>query len=420
MPNGVTIPKSEERTKQKRYLADPALDKEIIEGCEELKIGEGEYQYVAVKSFPKIMRQLKQEKTLEQLSVLNGDLKDSNSTLRKVNADLWIENKRLRTESEFLIIQKNQPLKIFPLVVPCEPLPELQFLYEVLNQERIPEKVQKKETEIVPEPRPTIPAMESEPEEKLVPCDLRLRIQAVYYCVKKPPEKTRLETLQICKICLKSVVKRATSPRELPEQSYRIERSTEPQETKEETESSSSEENPETTRNSIESDVPTHKLTLQERAQKNPNLKHIIEACQKEEEDDSFDCEHLCKRFPCTNEAIYSKGEIRTQKCYEPKYPRYCEFMGFQGKGAYDLNSPYVVCLAKQTDVSLQLPKDRLIKDAQFCWRCMVIRKKQREEAEKEKQTARRTIRHETYPNQYTNFTMGNSEGYDTFNLGDR
>jgi hypothetical protein len=130
-----------------------------------------------------------------------------------------------------------------------------------------------------------------------------------------------------------------------------------------------------------ENDVPMGMLK-EANPERDALIKRLKETATTEQfqEDDSFNCQKLCKWFySCMHdEAKYVRGEIEAIKCYEPKYPNYCPYMSFE-RTLKDTHFPCPTCLAKQKDAPLELPKDRIIRDPEFCWRCMKIAKAQRQ-----------------------------------------
>jgi len=141
------------------------------------------------------------------------------------------------------------------------------------------------------------------------------------------------------------------------------------------------------------------------------------------QEDERFPCDKLCKRFrSCTRNAMFSKGEIKEEHCYISKYPyewttpdgrvvRLCKFMFFESTQPFgDPDDPYPTCMAKQKDVPFQLPKDRKIRNPEMCWFCYKMRKKAREDQFKKKY-----VRED---NRRAKVDWGDSEGFDTFSLG--
>lgn len=110
-----------------------------------------------------------------------------------------------------------------------------------------------------------------------------------------------------------------------------------------------------------------------------------------EEQEKRFDCNKLCKKCKiCTSNAMFDLGEILALICYVGKYPyewttpdgrtvRLCKMMFFARDFPHDAENPHPKCNAKQKDVPMQLPKDRIIRDPQFCWTCYKLRKQERE-----------------------------------------
>jgi hypothetical protein len=145
-------------------------------------------------------------------------------------------------------------------------------------------------------------------------------------------------------------------------------------------------------------------------------------------ENNYFNCNKLCKKArTCTSNAMNDLSEINARTCYTSKFPYYfvpkegknagsfiriCKFMKFKRDMSDDPTDPYPECIAKQTDVPIQLPKDRIMNDPQVCWDCYKIQKQKRNEEYQKKQWKQRRYTRE--PNPYTNFTMPpNSEGYE-------
>lgn len=115
-----------------------------------------------------------------------------------------------------------------------------------------------------------------------------------------------------------------------------------------------------------------------------------------------FDCHKFCRKFSsCTSRAVNGEvGEIIADQCYVSKYPyeyttqegktvRVCKFMVFPKGFPHDPKNPYPRCIAKQKDIIIQLPKDRIIRDPEQCWTCYMHRKRAREEAYRIKKTRR-------------------------------
>lgn len=110
-------------------------------------------------------------------------------------------------------------------------------------------------------------------------------------------------------------------------------------------------------------------------------------------ETEKFDCNKLCKKArQCTSNAMFDLGEIKTLNCYVSKYPyewttpdgrtvRLCRYMIFPNGFPHDPENPYPKCIAKQTDLHIQLPKDHIMRNPQVCWTCYKLRKKAEEQA---------------------------------------
>lgn len=112
---------------------------------------------------------------------------------------------------------------------------------------------------------------------------------------------------------------------------------------------------------------------------------------QPVEEEPKFDCNLLCKKARgCTRNTMFYMDEIIAAMCYVSKYPyKYftkngkqitCAFAYFKNRFPHDPENPFPRCLAKQKDIPIQLPKDRIIRDPQICWTCWKIRQKQKHE----------------------------------------
>jgi hypothetical protein len=159
-----------------------------------------------------------------------------------------------------------------------------------------------------------------------------------------------------------------------------------------------------------------------------PSLDSPLEEQETPSENTYFDCNKLCRKArTCTSNAMNDLGEINARNCYTSKFPYYfvpkegknagsfiriCKFMKFKRDMSDDPNDPYPECIAKQTDVPIQLPKDRVMRDPQICWDCYKMQKQKRNEEYQKKQWKQRRYTRE--PNPYTNFTMPpNSEGYE-------
>lgn len=115
-----------------------------------------------------------------------------------------------------------------------------------------------------------------------------------------------------------------------------------------------------------------------------------------------FDCHKFCRQFPrCTSRAVNGEiGEIIADRCYVSKYPyqwttregktvRVCKFMVFPNGFPDDPKNPYPRCIAKQKDIIIQLPKDRIMRNPENCWTCYMDQKKVREEADRIKKVRR-------------------------------
>jgi len=126
-----------------------------------------------------------------------------------------------------------------------------------------------------------------------------------------------------------------------------------------------------------------------------------------------FNCRLLCKKWQdCPYGQSSTLNQILDRHCFESRFPTRCKYqLWTSGKPENDPANPYPKCIAKQKDVPVQLPKDRTIKDYQFCWNCIMIGKKQREQKLSNKVTG-------GYRGPRVDW--GDNEGYDAFDLGDR
>ena len=108
--------------------------------------------------------------------------------------------------------------------------------------------------------------------------------------------------------------------------------------------------------------------------------------------DHGFECNKLCKKArTCTSNAMFELGEIKATNCYVSKYPyewttpdgrtvKVCKYMVFPNGFPHDAENPYPKCVAKQKDITIQLPRDRIMRNPDVCWICYKAQKKAREE----------------------------------------
>ena len=97
------------------------------------------------------------------------------------------------------------------------------------------------------------------------------------------------------------------------------------------------------------------------------------------DEEEYFDCHKLCKKErTCTSNAMFDLKEIKALNCYVSKYPyewttpdgrdvRVCKFMVFSRGFPHDEENPYPKCVAKQKDIIVQLPRDRIMRNPEIC-----------------------------------------------------
>ena len=102
-------------------------------------------------------------------------------------------------------------------------------------------------------------------------------------------------------------------------------------------------------------------------------------------DDDYFNCTKFCKKQRmCNSPSRNILSEIIENGCYVGTYPykykghRVCKFMQFETH-ENDPEHPFPKCIARQKDLPVQLPKDHIMRDPQFCWKCYKIRKYARE-----------------------------------------
>ena len=107
---------------------------------------------------------------------------------------------------------------------------------------------------------------------------------------------------------------------------------------------------------------------------------------------EKFECNKLCKKARiCTSNAMFELGEIKATNCYVSKYPyewttpdgrtvKVCKYMVFPNGFPHDAENPYPKCVAKQKDITIQLPRDRIMRNPDVCWICYKAQKKAREE----------------------------------------
>jgi len=143
-----------------------------------------------------------------------------------------------------------------------------------------------------------------------------------------------------------------------------------------------------------------------------------------------FNCQKLCKNYDkCRRDMNTSQNmldEIETAECYETKFPFFnpythkptCPCQEWTSHPD-DPNNPYPKCNAKQTDVPFQLPKDRIIRNPDLCWTCVMARSKKRKEAYEKKQLKKYIKPYDPYKGE-PRVNWGKSEGFDMFELGDR
>ena len=120
--------------------------------------------------------------------------------------------------------------------------------------------------------------------------------------------------------------------------------------------------------------------------------------------DHRFECNELCKKArACTSNAMFELGEIKARNCYVSKYPyewttpdgrtvRVCKYMVFPNGFPHDAENPYPKCVAKQKDITIQLPRDRIMRNPELCWVCYKAQKKSREQ-----KLMKKTVRERTY-----------------------
>lgn len=105
-----------------------------------------------------------------------------------------------------------------------------------------------------------------------------------------------------------------------------------------------------------------------------------------------FECNKLCRKFRgCVSSTIFELGEVIANNCYISKYPyewttpdgrtvRVCKYMIFPNGFSHDAKNPYPKCIAKQKDITIQLPQDRIIRNPEICWICYKDQKKAKEQ----------------------------------------
>jgi len=174
-----------------------------------------------------------------------------------------------------------------------------------------------------------------------------------------------------------------------------------------------------------QSDIPITDLSLQQRAETNPALKDLLEACKRDDERQlartAFPCSLLCKKARgCLSHSMGVKDEIARSKCYEPRYPyewtdpqgtyhRLCPWMSFARGVPNDVDNPYPTCIAKSKDVPIQQPKDRIMRNPENCWTCYLQRKAE---------FTKHYIKEDPFKGQ-PRVDYSSIESFDTFSLGD-
>jgi hypothetical protein len=148
--------------------------------------------------------------------------------------------------------------------------------------------------------------------------------------------------------------------------------------------------------------VPEEQISKEEPAPNSPSSEQKPQINKSGEEqpteDNFFDCARLCKKFDkCRddmNTSMNMLNEITMQKCYDSTFPFInpyngkpsCQFQEWKRLYADDSEHPYPKCNALQKDVPFQLPKDRLIRNPNLCWSCILTKSKKRKEAWNNKQ----------------------------------
>jgi len=147
-----------------------------------------------------------------------------------------------------------------------------------------------------------------------------------------------------------------------------------------------------------------------EQSKEIPEILEIEPSEQTEIEYERFPCDKLCRKFyRCTNNAMFYLGEIVGSNCFVTRFPTKCWYVIWESTQPQgDPEHPYPKCVAKQKDVPLELPKDRIIRDPEFCWKCIKIRKRQRELA-KEKQMYQRVKSEKPIVNWYESHDIPSS-----------
>ena len=118
---------------------------------------------------------------------------------------------------------------------------------------------------------------------------------------------------------------------------------------------------------------------------------------------DRFPCEILCKKFRgCTSNAMFHRDEIEGSNCFRPNYPDFCNYLFWENpyRRRGDPQHPYPKCLDRKPPIAI--PKDRIIRNPQICWRCMEIKKQQK--------MMKKTLRDDSFKGQ-PRIDWGKSEG---------
>jgi len=193
----------------------------------------------------------------------------------------------------------------------------------------------------------------------------------------------------------------------------------------------------ETEKQKPQSDIPTTELSLQQRAETNPALKDLLEACKRDEErratTNSFPCSLLCRKAKgCLSHSMGVKDEIKRAGCYVSRFPyewttpkgewvRVCPWMSFPSGSPNDVDDPYPTCIAKPKDVSIRQPKDGIMRNPEHCWACFLQRKEKRKAELEEryiKEDHTRALQ-DPFKGQ-PRVDYSSIESFDTFSLGDR